>query len=273
MSEADAIARSAERGPATLTTLTSDLRSLGVVEGQTLIVHTALSRLGWVAGGPITLIHALRKAIGSSGTLVMPTHSAGLSDPATWQNPPVPEAWWQQVREELPAFDPCETPTREMGVVAEAFRSLPGALRSNHPIGSFAAQGPNASVFTAEHPREDIFGDGSPLGRLYDLDASLLLLGVGHANNTSLHLAECRVGTEWREQGSPVLRGGQRRWVTYRERRHDSDDFTPIGEAYAAGGGTVRTGRVGSGDGLLAPVREMVDFAVAWMVDRRGATV
>lgn len=269
MPEPDAIERSRERGPATVATLTEDLIGLGVSMGGTLIVHTSLSRLGWVVGGPIAALDALRAAVGATGTLVMPTHNSVLTDPAPWQNPPVPKAWWQTIRDGFPAFDPARTPSNRMGTVAESFRTQPGTLRSNHPVGSFAANGPQAAAITDEHPLEDIFGDGSPLGRLYDLGASVLLLGVGHDNNTSLHLAEARAGTAWREQGSPILRDGQRVWATYRERVHDSDDFPAIAAGYEAAGGLLRPGRVGSGEATLAPVREMVDFATSWLAERR----
>lgn len=273
MSEAEAIKRSAERGPATVATLAEDFRALGVADGDVLIVHTSLSQLGWVAGGPISLIDALHSAVTERGTLAMPTHTAGLTDPANWCNPPIPESWWKTVRQELPAFDPARTPTREMGVVAEAFRSQPGVLRSDHPVGSFAALGPRAQQITSEHPLDDVFGERSPLGRLYGLGASILLLGVGHANNTALHLAETRRGTGRRDQGSPILRDGRRVWATYQERVHDSDDFPGLAVAYADRGGRVRTGRVAAGVGTLVPMRDLVDFGVGWLADRRASCV
>lgn len=273
MSEAEAIERSAERGPATVATLIEDLRTLGVADGDVLIVHTSLSRLGWVVGGPIAVIDALRAAVGEAGTLVMPTHSPVYTDPSGWTNPPVPKAWWPVIREGFPAFDPQRTPAQGMGVVAEAFRTLPGVLRSNHPVGSFAAQGLQAAEITAEHPLDDLFGERSPLGRLDGLGATILLLGVGHDNNTSLHLAEVRSGTGWRDQGSPILRDGRRVWETYRERWHDSDDFPGLAAAYAARGGTVRAGRVAAGEGTLVPMRDLVDFGAGWLVDRRTSSV
>ena len=91
MSEADAVQR-AKEGPVTASSLESDLRALDVKRGMmTLLVHSSLSSLGWVCGGPVAVILALEKVLEPSGTLVMPTHSGDLSDPSEWQNPPVPK--------------------------------------------------------------------------------------------------------------------------------------------------------------------------------------
>ena len=141
----------------------------------------------------------------------MPAHT-GVSDPSRWQNPPVPEEWWPIIREEWPAFDPSLTPTRAMGAVAECFRRLPDVLHSGHPAVPVIARGPLAATITASHPLEQSLGDESPIGRLYDLDARIVLIGVGHDNNTSLHLCEHRA--EWptkatRADGAPAA--GRRR--------------------------------------------------------------
>lgn len=273
VSEVEAIERAKPRGPATVSSLASDLHELGAAEGDTLLVHTSLSRLGWVAGGPIAVVEALSRVLGEHGTLVMPTHTRGLCDPSGWQDPPVPESWWPAVRAETPAFDPLTTPSAMMGVVAESFRTQPGVVRSTHPLGSFAARGPHADEIVARHPLDQTFGDGSPLGRLYDLGAKILLLGVGYSNNTSLHLAEYRWGAPTKRTASPVLREGRRARVEYDMHRCETDDFPKIGEAYAAGGGAVRAGRVGSGDATLLPMRELVDFATSWMVENRVRSV
>jgi aminoglycoside 3-N-acetyltransferase len=52
-------------------------------------------------------------------------------------------------------------------------------------------------------------GEASPLARLYDLDAWVLLLGVGYQRNTCFHLAEyrCRFAAhEACRRGAPILR-------------------------------------------------------------------
>jgi aminoglycoside 3-N-acetyltransferase len=93
-----------------------------------------------------------------------------------------------------------------MGAVVECFRNFPGAKRSNHPIVSFIAVGGEADRVVENHELDYGFGETSPLARLYDLDAWLLLLGVGHTNNSSLHLVEYRAdfkGKRWYHIGTP----------------------------------------------------------------------
>ncbi len=258
--------------PSTCRSLAEELRTLGVTDGMTVIVHSSLSGIGWVAGGAQAVVEALLEAIDVGGTLVMPTHSGNLSDPALWLNPPVPESWWDVIRDETPPFDPRLTPTRLMGAVVECFRRYPRVRRSSHPQVSFAALGPNADAITADHSLERPLGERSPLARLYDLDGQVLLLGVDHINNTALHLAEYRADyptKEWVTQGAPVTIDGERRWVTFEDLEGDETDFATIGAEFAALGGE-SNGPVGSGEARLMNMREIVDFGAAWMTSSRG---
>jgi aminoglycoside 3-N-acetyltransferase len=267
MSEADVI-RKTRKGPATVDSLAKDLGELGVVSGMTLIVHSSLSALGWVSGGPVALILALQKVLGSEGTLVMPTHTGDLSDPEEWNNPPVPQSWKQTIRNTMPPFDPDLTPTRGMGRVPETFRKGRDVLRSNHPHVSFAAWGKRAEQVTSDHQLDFGLGEGSPLAVLYELGAWILLLGVNHENNTSLHLAEYRAnypGKRVIKQGAPVLIDGKRHWVSFEELEEHSETFKKIGRAYRRSGGKQLTGRVGNARSRLIPQKDLVDFAVGWI--------
>lgn len=260
--------------PATVESLTADLSILGVKAGSTLLVHSSLAALGWVCGGPAAVVLALEQALGPDGTLVMPTHSGDLSEPSQWDNPPVPESWWPLIRAHAPAFDPGLTPTRMMGAIVECFRSQERVLRSYHPQVSFAARGLRAAVITAGHSLEFGLGEQSPLARVYELDGDVLLLGVGHGNSTSLHLAEYRAdwaGKRAEMEAGPVLVEGQRQWVEFEDITRNEDDFVELGAAFAAETGLQVEGRVGAGTALLFSQRALVDYAVGWMEKHRQA--
>lgn len=251
--------------PNTVDTLVTDFSNLGITAGETLLVHSSLSALGWVCGGAVAVVQALMRVLTDQGTLVMPTHSGDLTDPCRWHVPPVPESWWQPIRDTMPAFHPAYTPSRGMGKIPEVFRTMPGVLRSNHPILSFAAWGRQAEFITANHRLEHSLGDGSPLARVYDLDGRVLLLGVGFGNNTSFHLSEDRAGTsKTQREGSPITVNGQRIWQEYEDVDWNEDPFVQIGADYEAGGAVI-TGKVGAGEARLFRQRPAVDFAVDWL--------
>lgn len=252
--------------------LTEDLGRLGVEPGATVLTHIALSRLGTVIGGEQAVIDALLAALGPSGTLVMPAQSWQLCDPAVL-DPAVSPEDRQLIRDHLPVYDPATSPTRTMGKVAELFRTFPGVLRSSHPHRSFAALGPRAAEIVAVHDLDSPNGERSPLKTMYDLDAHTLLLGVGHAKSTVLHLAEHRSGTlgPTERNGAPLLVDGARRWVEYDQIVVHDHDFEAVGLVFARQTGLERTGRVGEAEARLMPQRALVDYAAGWFAEHRDA--
>jgi aminoglycoside N3'-acetyltransferase len=152
------------------------LRSLGVEPDGVLLVHTSYRAVRPVEDGPAGLIEALKWALGPRGTLVMPSETGD---------------------KDLP-FDPSATTADpRLGIVPQTFWQQPGVLRSNHPF-AFAARGLRAPEITGDPLILPPFQQKSPVGRVCELDGQLLLLGVGHDANTTLHLAETLAGVPYR---------------------------------------------------------------------------
>ncbi|MFD2648643.1 aminoglycoside N(3)-acetyltransferase [Devosia albogilva] len=262
MSEADIIART--KVPATRESLQHDLPKLGVRAGDTLLVHCSMRAMGWVCGGQVAVLQALFDAVGDDGTLVMPSHSTGLTEPANWSAPPVPLEWIETIRSTMPAYEAATTPTRNMGAVAEAFRTWPGVRRSAHPASSMAAWGRHAQEIVARHELSDPLGPTSPLGELHRLDAKVLLIGVEFNRCTALHLAE---HIRWPDrsttkEGAPIIVAGEREWVTFDVPQiMDDDEFLMVGEAALASGVAAR-GSIAQARCVITRMQQLVGFAV-----------
>jgi len=258
--------------PHTVRSLTAQLRALGVTPGDVVLLHSSLRSLGYVVGGPPAVVRALLAALGPAGTLVVPTHTGDNSDPSGWSNPPVPQAWWPVIRAESPGFEAASTPSQWMGAIAENVRTWPGARRSDHPWLSFAAVGARAGDVTGTHVLDDALGERSPLGAVYRLAGKVLLLGVGHDANTSLHLGEWRQKSPPRgPRGASVRRpDGTSEWVTWTDVLENEDGFEDIGAAFEAEGGA-SVGPVGNATARLMSQPALVDFATGWIAANRRA--
>lgn len=263
MGEKMAVWRS--KKPYTKDLLVQGLRKLGVKNGDTLIFHSAMGQAGWVCGGAVTFIEALQESVGIEGNLVMPSQTENLSDPSTWQNPPVPEEWWETIRQEMPPFHKAKTPCYRMGVIPETFRSFPDVVRSSHPLHSFVAWGSKKEWLVADHSLGHGFGEQSPLAKLYQLRTKILLLGVDNDNNTSLHLAEERAGTaKIVVRRAPVSRQKVTQWAEFEEPDYDSDRFLEIGTAYERAT-QYHKQRFAGAPCKLYEMRELIDFAVDYL--------
>lgn len=256
----------------TVESLAAQLQTLGVASGHTVMVHASLSKVqDWICGGVDAVIQAFDRVLGPDGTLAMPTHSSDNSEPSDWQHPPVPSDWWPLIREHTPAFNADTTPTRQMGLLAETFRRYPGTRRSGHPQLSIAARGRHAAYLTADHLLTDGWGEQSPYAKLLALDAYVLLLGVLHGNNSTLHLAEHRASWPSKRRiarGAAISVNGARRWATFEDLDEDAGDFNTIGAAYESAIGYA-PGLIGQAETRYLRLRPLVDFAVAWMNTNR----
>jgi aminoglycoside N3'-acetyltransferase len=221
--------------PQTQSQVVRQLLDLGVMPSGVLLVHCAFSRVQPVAGGPNGLIAALREALGPTGTLVMPS---------------MPD-------DDEQLFDPLHSPCRGMGIVAHTFWQLPGVLRCDSPH-AFAAAGPLAAAITAPQPITIPHGLDSPVGRVYELHGQVLLLGVNHDDNTTIHLAELLGGARYRRPKSvPALVAGQLVQVEYGELDHCCQRFRLV-DGWLDAQGLQRHGTVGYAPARLARAQDIV---------------
>ncbi|AHG88626.1 aminoglycoside 3-N-acetyltransferase [Gemmatirosa kalamazoonensis] len=231
---------SAARPGASRATLVAQLRALGVRDGDVLLVHTSFRAVRPVDGGPAGLIDALRDAVGPTGTLVMPSWGDDDEQP----------------------FDPERTPAAaDLGVVAEQFRRLPGVRRSAHAA-AFAALGPAAAEITADPLPLPPHRAESPVGRVHDVDGLVLLLGVGHDADTTLHLAELLAGVPYRTRKHVTVRGpdGAPTRLAYDENDHCCARFA-LADDWLRARGLQREGPVGSAHARLVRSRDVVAVA------------
>jgi aminoglycoside 3-N-acetyltransferase len=220
--------------------LVAQLRALGVGEGGVLIVHAAFSKVGPIDDGPRGLIDALRTVLWPDGTLVMPS----MADD-----------------DDVP-FDPAASPCIGMGVVADTFWRLRGVRRSDSPH-AFAAAGPRADEITAPHPVDVPHGPDSPVGRACALDAQVLLIGVGHDANTTIHLAERLAGVRYRLPAhATILRAGHPVRVEYAENDCCCVRFALVDHWLDAEGAQKR-GPIGHAEARLARARDVVRVVTA----------
>ncbi|WP_371606608.1 MULTISPECIES: aminoglycoside N(3)-acetyltransferase [unclassified Streptomyces] len=252
----------------------TQLHELGVRRGGVLLVHASMRAAGGCAGD---VVHALHRTLGPAGTVVVPSFTPENSDTSRAYLDIVrglSEEAGAAVRAAMPAFDPDVSPAPTMGALAELVRQAPDARRSGHPQTSFAGLGPAAARLLAGHRPDCHLGEDSPLARLYEADAQVLLLGTGFGRCTAFHLAEYRRPAPPRRLYRCVVASeGRRHWWEYEDIALDDSDFARLGEDFArARPEAVSTGRVGAAPSRLFPLRAAVDFAVGWITEHRAGS-
>ncbi len=259
--------------PHTRSTLRAGLAELGIVAGQTLMLHASARAAGAVMGGPNTIVQALLDVLTPDGTLMM---YVGWQDiPDFLHELDAPEA--EYYRQHHPPFDPATArAVRDHGILAECVRTWPGARRSLNPEASMVAIGARAEWLTRDHPPDFGYGPGSPLAKLIEARGQVLLLGAPLDTVTLLHHAENRARIRRKAQVRyeiPVTRDGRVVWIAVEDfdTGDPLDDYTLEQIARAsldAGGG--RSGTIGDAQSHLFDAFELNAFAIAWLEARFG---
>jgi len=237
------------------------LRNLGLAGVEIAVVHASLSAFGWVAGGAATVVAAVRSVV---PTVIAPafTYVARLPsppEPFIPFNADTPAATWEEIHEavrQTPVHRVDGPIDRNMGAIAAAFAAQPDASRSPAPICGFSGVGPHADQIlrhgTAEQPL-------AVLETAAEQGAWILLLGVGHGSNTTIHVAE---NLEHRGGFTRFARvaGDPRGWAAVRDVGGSSSGFPAI-EPYLRS--IQRETRIGGARCLTMPAAETIQVARA----------
>ena len=235
------------------------LRELGLAGVDIVVVHSSLSAFGWVAGGAATVVAAVRSVV---PTVIAPafTYVARLPSPPEPHipfNADTPAATWEEFQEALDRTPVHRTDgpiDRNMGVIAAAFASEPDASRSPAPICGFSGVGRRAAEIlshgTAEQPL-------AVLETAAEQGAWILLLGVGHESNTTIHVAE---NLEHRGGYTRFARvdDGPRGWTAVRNVGGTSSGFPAIEPQLR---GIQREARIGGARCLAVPAADTIRVA------------
>lgn len=164
--------------------LVDDLKKIGLQKGDSVLVHSSLSKIGFVEGGAATVLNALFEVVGEEGTLLFP------SFPAKGRN--------KTHLEEHPFFDIKNTPS-QMGSITEYFRKLENVHRSFHPTDPICAKGPLAEYFTNSHFGQlTPYNENSPFRKLCKKKGKILMLGTTlNGACTNLHTLEDAVNFKY----------------------------------------------------------------------------
>jgi len=157
--------------------LRTELKKIGIRKDDVVLVHSALSKIGFVKNGPKDLVDALLESVGDNGHILMPNSPNNQLQLDYIQN--------------LEVFDVKQSVSK-LGAVTEYFRCLPEAKRSWHPTEPVSCIGPDADYFVSEHFGElTPYTDKSPFYRVAQRNGKILMIGVTLDNaGTNLHCLE-----------------------------------------------------------------------------------
>ncbi|MFM9828308.1 MAG: aminoglycoside 3-N-acetyltransferase [Sphingomonas sp.] len=256
----------------TRASLCDDLRHLGVKDGDTVMLHAAMRKVGPLLNGPDALSNALLDVVGPKGTIMVYTSWDSLHDDLLDEDGRVLPEW----RDHVPGFDAkASRAVRMNGIIAEFVRTMPGARRSANPGASVAAIGNRADWITADHPQDYGYGPGTPFAKLVEVDGRVLMVGAPWDTMTLVHHADhlARLATKKTIRiDVPFATPSGTRWQFIEEFETGDPVHEALPENYIerivtayVGSGGGNQGLIGRAPSLLVDARPMLAFAVDWL--------
>jgi len=238
---------------------------LGVGLDLCLMVHSSLRSLGYVVNGPYDVIDAILHCIGDGGTLVVPTHTSQLTEPGKWIDPSIRKEDLDKLRTNSRLFDKNYTLPRNRGIISTALLTYPGVCRSIHPLNSVAGLGPHAKQITSKHPLHAPEGIESPVGKLYLMEGSILLIGVTLTSCSVIHLAEYLVDAPYlKDNAVEVLaenKDGKKSYIRLKRYPSSSEHFDKLIPELKLSG-ILKEAIVGASKLLFMEIKPMIELVL-----------
>lgn len=207
--------------------IASGLRKLGLTAGDKVLLHSSLSSLGEVEGGPDAVVDAFLEVLGREGTLLVPVFGA-------------------------------------LGVLTETVKKRPGAVISSAPVGTLAALGRDAETLLRDHWQADTaHGRGTPFTKLADMGGYVCLLGVDQDRNTSLHSVEALLQLPYLSDETCTFTSPDGKNVTKTYKYYPGPHRNFIGlDRFFREAGIMKTRRIGSAQVRLMKSADMLRTAL-----------
>ena len=155
--------------------LIEQFAATGLQPGDTVMIHSSMSKIGILENGPVTFVNALKRYIGPEGLIVVPTY---------------PHKGMFKYLENYETFDVNTTPSKD-GAITECLRKSEGAYRSAHPTHPIAAWGKGAKELVEGHEKcKAPFAKGSPFDKLLQMNTKLMVIGVNFDHLTFIRTME-----------------------------------------------------------------------------------
>lgn len=170
-------------------------RQLELDGSRPALVHSSLSSFGQIQGGAKAVTGALLQHFNSVAmpaftyrTMIIP--ESGPADNA------IHYGSQNKINQKAIYYDSNMPVDRLMGIIPETLRRMPQTRRSRHPILSFI--GVNADKYLKQQTRKQPL---APISAMMEDHGWVVMMGVGHTANTSIHLGEKLAGrksfTRW----------------------------------------------------------------------------
>lgn len=170
--------------------LISMFKRMRIIKGMILYVQSDLETFSYVNGGCQTLVEALQEVVGFEGSIVTPSFSENLVDPACDMDYLFERDVFDEIRASKPAFHKKKTRS-ECGDFSNQLMRNDGVFRSNHPTHSFVAWGKYAKLICDSHPLHFSLGKESPLDKVVEMNGYVLLLGTSYRYCDIFKYASC----------------------------------------------------------------------------------